>query len=235
MRCGCTRTMQPDTYAGPGRYRCSCGQRIAITGLPRYDARHCPMPRGNRRCNGPKDPDDWLCEPCTMMITRTALRNPEITEQLAEDNASIDYNAKYNFQFSLFRERHEEQRKASDRKADARKVCVVYYALLRPGIVKIGTSTQLPVRMESFRVPAQNVLAAEPGYFKLENARHRQFADVRIDRNREDFELDDRLQAHIDKVRSIHGDPYELVARILAKQLELAEDPNSELPFLKVE
>lgn len=234
VRCGCSRTMRADGR-NAGRYVCGCGASVTLAGLPRFDDRHCPLPRGTRVCNGPKNPDHVVCEPCSVMLAGIALAIPEQAEQLADSRASIDFHQRYESQFSLFMEKREEKQRQFNRQEAARKVCVVYYALLRPGVVKIGTTTQLGIRMDSFRVPAENVLAAEPGHYKLEAQRHKLFAEQRINGNYEDFRLDDQLQAHIDKVRAAHGDPYELVTRILQKQQELAEDPNSELPFLKVE
>lgn len=225
VRCGCTRTMLPDTYAGPSRYRCSCGARITITGLPKLDARHCPLPKGSRICNGPKDPDLPVCEPCSVMIAGLALADPEQARQLGTRKGSVDF---YQARRAEAQRQHEEfqARVAQINNRDlARKCAVVYYCETRPGVVKIGTTTQLGVRMDAFRVPATSVLAAEPGYFKLENLRHKQFADLRIDRAREDFHFGDALREHVDKVASIHGDPFELVTRIREMQEELAQDP----------
>lgn len=234
VRCGCKRIMRPDTYAGPGHYRCGCGARVGLSGLPKFDAGHCPLPRGNRACNGPKLPDYPLCEQHMVMVSRLAVHVPEIMEQLAEDLASVDFRRAHQDQLEKRRAEERARSDAYNQREQARKVCVVYYCLLRPGVVKIGTSVQLAARVDSFRLSASAVLAAEPGHFRLENLRHRQFPAQRIDPEREDFRLDDELQAHIDKVRAQHGDPYELVTRIYENQRRLAEDPNSELPFVKV-
>lgn len=234
VRCHCKRTMQHDTLAGRGQYRCVCGARISIAGLPRSDPHYCGVLIGGSICNGPKRVYDITCQPCGLKIARSALADPESRELLAVQFEQGEL-------LRIRKEERERQRQEAATKSEewnrrerVRRVCVVYYCLLRPGVVKIGTTVQLAIRIDSFRVPASAVLAAEPGHFQLDNLRHRQFAGLRIDPNREDFRLDDTLRAHIDKVRAAHGDPYELVTRIYERQQELAEDPSSELPFGKV-
>lgn len=37
--------MQPDALAGPGRYRCRCGARIGVKGLPQFRADRCSRVR----------------------------------------------------------------------------------------------------------------------------------------------------------------------------------------------
>lgn len=162
------------------------------------------------------------------------MRDREIVKELTEGLARVNFHQEQTAERDRLREAERQRMEQVVDTLDARKVCVVYYCEIRPGIVKIGTTTNLAVRMGSFRVPASSVLAAEPGYFKLENLRHRQFPAQRIDPAREDFRLDDALRVHIDSVRDKHGDPYELVFRIRYLQTELAQDPNSELHSAKV-
>lgn len=234
VHCGCKRVMQTDTLAGRGHYRCTCGAKVVITGLPRADPKHCGIMIGGHVCNGPKRAYDITCQPCAHKIARNALVDPESREQLAVHFEQGELLRIREQERERQRQEHEARNAEWNRKERVRRVCVVYYCLLRPGVVKIGTTTQLAIRIDSFRVPTSAVLAAEPGYFQLEKLRHQQFATQRIAVAYEDFRLDDALQAHIDKVRTTHGDPYELVTRIYQKQQELAEDPNSELPFGKV-
>lgn len=73
----------------------------------------------------------------------------------------------------------------------------VYYLMVGPTTVKIGTTTNLPQRLISMRTDAQYVVALERGHFPLERQRHKEFAAERIGR-REDFVLSDALKAHID-------------------------------------
>jgi hypothetical protein len=79
----------------------------------------------------------------------------------------------------------------------------VYYVHIHD-YVKIGTTTGLAGRMLNLRVEPHQILAVEPGGRELEKRRHEQFADERRGR-REDFEMSDRLMAHITQVRSKHG------------------------------
>lgn len=234
IKCGCTRTMRADGSGG-GRYICGCGARVTVSGLPRFTPTRCSLRRGTRICNGPKTPDAQTCQPCAVLIAKLAMADPEVVEQVGASASLRDfYRAK---DAETERRRQEEQARLDsfDRKDWARQAPVVYYCELRPGIVKIGTSVQLGVRIDSFRCPESAVLAAEPGHYKLEKERHRQFAAQRIHPNREDFQLDEELRAHIAKVRSAYGDPFELVEQIRRKRVELASNPDLELDSVKVE
>ena len=73
----------------------------------------------------------------------------------------------------------------------------VYYLMVGPATVKIGTTKYLTSRLNNLRTDLQYVVAIELGGRSVERERHRQFADERIGR-REDFRLSDRLKAHID-------------------------------------
>lgn len=226
VQCGCSRTMRPDTYAGPGRYRCSCGARVALAGLPKQDDRHCSLIRANgRACNGPKPPDDLTCQPCAVLIAKLSLRRREVVEQLAESLASAEFHDKYDLYLTLFREQQDNRLAQTRRRLDANKVSVVYYCIIRPGVVKIGTTVSLAERMAAFRRLPGDVLAVEPGSYKLESARHRQFDHLRAEPGRrEDFTLTDELQSHIDAVRQKFGEPWDLVRQIYdEQQRELAK------------
>lgn len=76
----------------------------------------------------------------------------------------------------------------------------VYYLMIGPSTVKIGTTTNLVHRMSSLRTDVQYVVAIERGNFRVEHQRHEQFAAERIGR-REDFRLSERLKRHIDELR----------------------------------
>lgn len=219
VRCGCTRTMRADGAAG-GRYLCGCGASVTLAGLPKRDAMHCPMLRGNRICNGPKIADQAVCQPCAVMISRLALADPEVVEQVGASGGLSEFYRARDAETERLREQDRARIAAAELRDDARKYCVVYYCRVRPGVVKIGTSMQLGVRMDSFRVASADVLAAEPGSFKVENMRHKQFAHLRIDPRREDFRLGDDLQAHIETVRGNFGDPFEFVSRMIERQRE---------------
>lgn len=218
--------MSPAPRRGPGAFRCGCGATVALAGLPKFDASHCSVFLAGRVCNGPKEPGHITCEPCAVKIARNALVLPETAEQLAvhvERGAFLELRR-------LERERLEAEarvkaRESSPRPDRARRFEVVYYCQTRPGVIKIGTSAQLYVRMEAFRVADADVLAAEPGSYPLEAMRHKQFAHLRIDGlgRREDFRLDDQLKSHITMLAEMYGKPFDFVEEMLARQEEVAE------------
>lgn len=74
---------------------------------------------------------------------------------------------------------------------------MVYYLMLGPRRVKIGYALRLKERLASLRMDPQYVVALERGARDLERQRHAEFAAERIDGRKEDFELSDRLIAHV--------------------------------------
>lgn len=76
----------------------------------------------------------------------------------------------------------------------------VYYLMVGPETVKIGTTASLTQRMTQLRTDVQYVVALERGGREHERERHRQFATERIGR-REDFRLSQSLRSHIDGLR----------------------------------
>jgi hypothetical protein len=75
----------------------------------------------------------------------------------------------------------------------------VYYLMVGPTTVKIGTTTNLSQRLSGLRTDLQYVVAIEHGSFDTERKRHLEFATERIG-NREDFQLTDRLNSHIESL-----------------------------------
>lgn len=92
-----------------------------------------------------------------------------------------------------------------------RERSVVYYVRVND-YVKIGYTIHLRERVNSLRINQDAVLAVEPGWRETEAQRHAQFADERQGR-RENFNPSRRLMAHIDVVRSKHGEPWEFTER----------------------
>lgn len=76
----------------------------------------------------------------------------------------------------------------------------VYYLMVGPETVKIGTTASLAQRMTQLRTDVQYVVALERGGREHERQRHQQFATERIGR-REDFRLSEALRNHIDGLR----------------------------------
>lgn len=81
---------------------------------------------------------------------------------------------------------------------------IVYYVQF-VDLVKIGFSQNLNGRM--LAIPHDTILATEPGDFKLERQRHKQFAEHLVDGQREWFRAAPELLAHAAAVRAEHGDP----------------------------
>lgn len=94
---------------------------------------------------------------------------------------------------------------------------VVYY-VQQDTRIKIGTTTDLPTRMQS--IPHDALLAVEPGGNALERNRHREFAEFRV--NGEWFEGSHRLLSHVSQTRRKYGEPmraWEQVARHAAAKI----------------
>jgi hypothetical protein len=85
---------------------------------------------------------------------------------------------------------------------------LVYYLILSPTSVKIGTTGNLKLRLSQLRTDLQYVVAVEWGGRELERQRHLEFATERYGL-REDFLLSDRLKAHIE---SLHPKRDEIIA-----------------------
>lgn len=77
---------------------------------------------------------------------------------------------------------------------------VVYYVALPGDRIKIGTTKNLPQRLNALRVDRAAVLATEPGGVTLERRRHRQFGALRIG-EREDFKDVPMLRQWIDQLK----------------------------------
>lgn len=90
----------------------------------------------------------------------------------------------------------------------------VYYLMLGPSTVKIGTTQWLQDRIRQLRTEMQYIVALELGDRLVERERHLQFADERRNR-REDFHLSDRLKAHIEALQPNRD---ELLALAVARE-----------------
>lgn len=82
---------------------------------------------------------------------------------------------------------------------------VVYYVAWknRPDIVKIGTTTNLRLRLKglsSTREPAR-VLVVEPGSYHLERKRHRQFSHLRVEN--EIYRWVPQMAEHVQALREV--------------------------------
>lgn len=72
----------------------------------------------------------------------------------------------------------------------------VYYLMIGPSTVKIGTTRNLENRVRTLRSELQYVVALEKGSYDIERQRHRDYAEERTGKY-EHFLLSERLKAHI--------------------------------------
>lgn len=225
--CGCGRQMTAQTLLGFGCFRCACGTTVKIDGLPREGSSICRVQRGRYECGREKTRSHPTCLDCAVEIAKATVRSPKLSRELAQATGYSEFLEK---QSEVTSELIKQRQLQTELRRDERAVVafnLVYYVALRPGVVKIGSTRNLRGRMNTLRIRDEDVLAAEPGTEKLERVRHKQFADQRVSgRLREDFALDERLQAHIDQTRETHGDPWTLASLAMTRQREaLAEKP----------
>lgn len=108
------------------------------------------------------------------------------------------------------REWHREQQFEIDKKRSPEpKQWVVYYIQMGERI-KIGRSTNLRRRLQSFHALPEQLLAIEPGPFEREQERHRQFAEWRH-AGTELFDVNKPLQEHIEACVGTFGDPKQYI------------------------
>lgn len=96
-----------------------------------------------------------------------------------------------------------EERRTSEQ--ETHRKGVVYYIRFG-GRVKIGFTTSLRTRVMA--LPCDEVLAAEPGWYDLEGARHAMFGHLKVESMREWFEAAPELLTHAEAVRAKYGDPF---------------------------
>lgn len=169
------------------------------------------MDQANRRCTVQRPRGDFCDAPsspdmpfpiCSAHAVELFLHMREMVIAGAADRARVAD--------VLLAEQREDLKRAAaaawrvvDRQyADAmagrpRNVCVVYYARLNNQI-KIGCSLNLMERLKTYP-PGTVLLATEPGYREVEQARHRQFARARL--SGEWFTADPDLLAFIETLQ----------------------------------
>lgn len=99
----------------------------------------------------------------------------------------------------LAQEAHRAKYVEAERKRRAEEACPVVYYIRFGDRIKIGTSTNLKKRLGG--VPYDEILAVEPGSYKLEAMRHRQFDRYRL--TGEWFSQGKSLMNHIEQVRQL--------------------------------
>lgn len=97
------------------------------------------------------------------------------------------------------------------------KPAVVYYIRFS-GSIKIGTTTNLPQRMQT--LPMEELLAVEPGGYNIERKRHAEFRSARV--QREWFRPTPPLLLLIATLRRQHGDPMAYWERMTRRESGVA-------------
>lgn len=96
--------------------------------------------------------------------------------------------------------RVEAMKAAVDSLPELRPEAVVYYVRLIGDRIKIGTTTNLKMRLATYRARPEDLIAVERGGRDIERWRHIQFDHLRIGA-REDFSMAPELQRHMDQLR----------------------------------
>lgn len=206
---------------GSNHFRCAnCRTRVHIES-PLLDTSQTRCRWIDRaRCENAPAEDLPLCKDHLMAGARWAFIHPDTRQALIDQYEGDEFSRAY---FGVWDKAHEEAARRAEESREHQErirptVDVVYYVRLGPDRIKIGYTARFDERMGSLRVyDKANILAVEPGSRKVEKQRHYQFADLRLHTHREDFQAGDELLHHIEQVRSEHGDPVELVARLQAE------------------
>lgn len=212
--CACGRAMAVVGSLGPNHYRCShCRTRVQVT-VPAIDEneKRCTRQYGRSRCSATRHQDLHLCLIHAIDITKRAIRDDQVREQLANDIAGARYLAEENAAIRRAVEDGERRRIEARAQMDrVRPACpLVYYLRIGDNHIKIGTTGYLRQRMEAYRIlDDRDLLAVEPGDVKLEHARHQEFDQDRYHHRREDFREGDALMEHIARLRATYGPPME--------------------------
>lgn len=200
VTCGCTRKMRLDPLRGKGAFICGCGTRVQVAAdatpqctaaLP--DLRRCPVVPVAQAV---KDGQSLCLEHynCFLELKDLVAQAPGARE--AVDLAyRIDRNSGSPIRPMTPAELAERERQIAAK-------AVVYY--IRIGsLIKIGTSANMIQRMMD--LGPEEILATEPGSYRLERARHGQFAHLRV--HGEWFRAEPELRDHAALIRSQFGEP----------------------------
>jgi hypothetical protein len=109
-----------------------------------------------------------------------------------------------------------------------RKLSIIYYLRRADGAVKIGWSTCLPQRikqLERVHGPLE-LLIWEPGGYDLEQQRHDEFDDERLDSRYEWFRLSPELAAWIQQIQAELDEADALFGPQIAANLGVSYDPS---------
>lgn len=192
--------MAQDNARNLRAHRFARSDSIAVRAL--YGTLDNPRPCAFDRCKEERFAGLPVCFGDALMIGKFIRDLYEMDETAPIQGCEVPLN--YLEQVAEFVERKSPKLKATS---------VVYYLMLSPTTVKIGTTINLRQRMSGLRTEAQYIVALEYGGGDLERQRHVQFAADRREVRREDFHLSDALKQHID---SLIPQRDEILAAILA-------------------
>lgn len=230
---GCSQRMRPSSDARyPHEYRCpgNCGGYVDVMPPTWRSERRCGGQRQGLRCNRPLADNQIVCVECILDEGRNLLSSPwRHTADPAHPHPLIQLAGRALAAEEAQRQHDEAERELLAAKQDHKDQLaaaradtasnVVYYVRLGHNHIKIGTTGDLPRRMNELRcVNPANLLAAEPGAHTLEKERHTQFRKWRYSVRREDFAEAPELLEHIAAVRAEHGDPYAVAAQLVQRQ-----------------
>lgn len=199
VMCGCGRSMGPDALSGRGAFRCGCGARIAVTVT---DSGSCgAVAEGGRRC--PERPIRESAEVGLFLCWKHLKVHRALLDEV--ENGESRARGEYQSELAhLHMQDYKLRRRRSFEDAQQRGALVVYY--IRIGdLIKIGTTTNLKMRMEALQ--PDELLATEPGYTDVERRRHQQFDHLRIRPRSERFRIAPELLEHIEMVKGHFGEP----------------------------
>jgi len=221
VRCSCGRVMQRSGVGREPLYRCGCRAAVTITGYAPPLNTQCPIIyEDGHRCRRPKKPGEYTCAECAFIIARATLEVPSQRQRLAKVEAFVMMEEDRSALFRADRERRDAFFDDIRQRQALIECHVVYYALIKPGVIKIGTTRNLARRMNDLRLSFSDALAAEPGDERLEKMRHHEFGDLRVRQGtrHEDFHDSDRLRAHIATLLAKYGTPSDLVHDLLTRK-----------------
>jgi predicted GIY-YIG superfamily endonuclease len=169
----------------------------------------------DRTCGNRCVEDTPVCEWHGMIITTRMLERSRARNEAPPDDAD-----RWPTEDEREAERQEDLRLQLEIRNSTQ--CFVYYLLLSPTTVKIGTTRDLRTRIKTHGSELQYVVALERGSYDVEKARHEQFPMERHG-TKEVFTISDALRRHIESLAP-HRD--ELVAYALTMPREADDTPH---------
>jgi hypothetical protein len=204
VTCGCGRKMLTDSIRGHGAFRCGCGVRIKVLIHGRSTCGAVADDGGPCRAAPIRESVEHRIFLCKKHLAGHEEWLEEIKTSATDERAERAYWA---YQEELAQEHGQQMRSRREMAVERGReqgTVVVYY--IRIGdYIKIGTTTNLAMRMSILQ--PDEVLATEPGWTEVENARHQQFKHLRIRPRSERFHSAPELLEHVAMIRAHFGPP----------------------------